>query len=205
MIKLYAMDLRPYEHGLWRQLLPLADARRQARVLACRTDADAMRLACAGILLQKALEREQIPAHAQLFDRHPQGKPFLPQFPHVHFSLSHAGLLAVCAVADHPVGVDAELPRCTPELAKRHFAPEELAHLDSPDALQRLWTAKEAFLKMLGLGMTVSLNSFTVLLGDEPVLRQEYTSVPYRLQEYRLDDCRICLCTTDEKPQIEFL
>ena len=34
------------------------------------------------------------------------GQPYLTAAPDVHFSLSHSAAWAVCAVSDHPVGVD---------------------------------------------------------------------------------------------------
>lgn len=211
MTKLYALDLRPYENGRWRDLLAALPPERRKKALSCRLETDKMRIACAGYLLQKTLEQEGIAADAQIFMENQWGKPHLKNHGHIHFSISHSGTWAVCAVSDHLIGVDVELPRCTMSIAKRHFPPEELEGLDTldgyhqADALNRLWTAKEAFLKMLGKGLTVPLDSFTVRLGDELTLKQTYTALPYRLYEYQLGLYRICLCCTGMRPELQII
>ena len=211
MTKLYALDLRYYENGAWRDLLPKLSPERRQRALACRFEPDKMRIVCAGYLLQQALERAGIPAEAQIFAENQWGKPYLKNHKDIHFSLSHSGIWAVCAVSDEKVGVDVELPRCTMAMAERFFRKEELEGLEAldryhqRDALNRLWTSKEAFLKMLGKGLTLPLDSFTVRLGDTAALQQDYTELPYRLHEYRQGLYRICLCCTDPRPEIEML
>ena len=202
MTELYAISLSSLFDGHWKALLPQLDPERSARALSCRRDADAARIVGAGLLLQQALLRHGIPVSEQMTERDSFGKPHLVNRADLHFSLSHCDDLAVCAISNHPVGVDAELPRCSASLAQRHFHPEEAAFSHDPDKLCRIWTAKEAFLKALGLGLTVPLNSFLVrILPDQLQLDQTYSPLPYRLHEYTADTARICLCCLDEKPE----
>ncbi|MBP3633267.1 MAG: 4'-phosphopantetheinyl transferase superfamily protein [Oscillospiraceae bacterium] len=210
MTTVYFLDLRPYDNGRWKELLPLLPQERQERISACRQEEDKLRLAGAGAVLHRALREAGIASHACVFEANPWGKPFLKGREDIHFSLSHSGHWAACAISDAAVGVDVELPRCTMKLAKRHFHPDELEQLSTldeaarADALNRLWTAKEAFLKMLGRGLTVPLDSFTVSLAEPPILRQGYTKLPYGLHEYRLEDSRACLCCCDAAVQTKF-
>ena len=210
MIQLYALDLTPFQHGRWRDLLPTLPEDRRQRVLACRLDADRARNAGAGWLLQHALSQAGVPAAQQQFTNNQWGKPLLAGREDLHFSLSHGGAWAVCAVANAPVGVDVEFPRCTMAVARRHFHPAELDSLDcldlyaQKDALNRLWTAKEAFVKALGVGLTIPLDSFQIELTlDRAILRQDHTPLPYQLHEYHPDLHRICLCTTDVRPDLQ--
>ena len=212
MTHLYALDLRPYQSGRWRELLPVLSEERRQRALSCRFDADRARVTGAGWLLQYALEQAGIPASSQRFTQNPWGKPLLAENSTIHFSLSHSGPWAVCAVSGEPVGVDVELPRCTLPVAQRYFQPVELEGLETldrysqMDQLNRIWTAKEAFLKALGRGLTVPLNSFTIVLSPQQAsLRQDHSPLPYRLHEYHPDICRICLCTTDDRPELQFV
>ena len=211
MTKLYALDLRYYENGRWQDLLAALPPERRHRALSCRFEPDKMRIVCAGYLLQTALTKAGIAPEAQIFAENQWGKPYLKNHKDIHFSLSHSGAWAVCAVSDENVGVDVELPRCNMAVAKRFFRPEELEGMESldryaqSDALNRLWTAKESFLKMLGKGLTLPLNSFAVRLGEKAELVQDYTDLPYRLHEYQQGLYRICLCTTDEKPEVELI
>ena len=187
MTKLYALDLMPYRDGSWRRDLDTLPPERKERVLACRKDDDGMRIACAGYLLQAALAEEGI-THP-VFEKNQWGKPGLTDSP-IHFSLSHSGFWVVCAVSDTPVGVDIQQKRAMDKVARRFFP--EAGTVD--DAL-RLWTAKEAYLKLLGRGLTMPLDSFTVQLGEPLSLE----GLPYRLHEYALNEYRICLCTADDR------
>lgn len=97
------------------------------------------------------------------------GKPYLVSEPGVHFSLSHSGDWAVCAIGDHPLGVDIE--KCEPgrpDIASRFFHRDEVRYLNSllpsmrEDAFYKLWTLKESFVKATGRGMDLPLRSFCV-------------------------------------------
>lgn len=75
-----------------------------------------------------------------------------------HFSLSHSGDFAVCAVGDAAIGVDIDYPRKNPlPLARRFFSEEEYAEIeesDHPDeTFCALWVLKEACIKCSGDGI----------------------------------------------------
>ena len=206
MTELYAASLHTLSGGEWKSRLPALDPDRRIRALACRKEADSVRIVGAGLLLQQVLQHHGVPVDQQNLERNAYGKPYLANWPELHFSLSHCSTWAVCALADHPVGVDAELPRCSAPLARRYFHPEEAMFAEEPDTLCRIWTAKEAFLKALGIGLTVPLNSFLVRLEQNQLqLHQTHTASPYRLHEYSVDDVRICLCCMDEKLELTLL
>lgn len=94
----------------------------------------------------------------------------------IQFSLSHSGAYAVVAVAaGRAVGVDVEV--CRPDvdalnLAQRFFAAGEArqiiqAHGDAQQRLfYRAWTAKEAYLKGRGVGLSLGLDRFEILFDD---------------------------------------
>jgi 4'-phosphopantetheinyl transferase len=99
----------------------------------------------------------------------------------VHFNLSHTRGMAVLAVSrDAPVGVDTEWLDREPRmaaLAARYFSVNEQAELEAlPEAEMQqrffaIWTCKEAFLKAIGLGLRIPLDSFSVsLAGTIPVI-----------------------------------
>lgn len=147
------------------------------------------------------------------------GKPHLVAQPGVHFSLSHAGAWAVCAVSDHPVGVDIE--RREPgrrDIAERFFHKEETRYLNSlvpymrEDAFYSLWVLKEAFVKATGRGLSLPLRSFCVnLRTDPPTLSCEEVGRPYSLAlvPFPADLAyRLAVCTEGadaEEPLLEVL
>lgn len=100
----------------------------------------------------------------------PDGKPYLPNLPNVHVSLTHSGQTVVCALSNVPVGVDLELPRPVREgLTERFFLPHEQALVHGePARFFDLWMAKEAVLKQIGCGIAGHLRQVAVSLDDCP-------------------------------------
>ena len=199
MTRLYALDVTNFD---WQKILPNLPVFRQKKAQKLRKIEDKARSVGAGWLLQYALEQAGV--QEPVFAETALGKPYLENYPHIHFSLSHSGSWAVCAVGDAPLGVDVEQPRCTMEIAKRFFRPDELPETEDKDHLLRLWTAKEAFVKALGRGLTVSPDSFRVILSqNEAVLEQNFSKFSYYLQEFSLGESRVCLCATEKVQKLE--
>ncbi len=104
-----------------------------------------------------------------------KGKPALadPARP-LRFNLSHsAGLAAYAFAVGCEIGVDVEQVRPVPDMrdiAARFFAPEETSevmHLSESDislGFFNCWTRKEAYIKAVGDGLSVPLDSFRVTL-----------------------------------------
>jgi 4'-phosphopantetheinyl transferase len=110
------------------------------------------------------------------FRQGPRGKPYVAGIG-PFFNLSHSGKLALIGVAASEVGVDLEKVRHLESLdaiAQRHFSPSEFAALAAlPGAARQLafyrcWTRKEAYIKALGLGLAMPLDTFDVSLGERP-------------------------------------
>jgi phosphopantetheinyl transferase len=90
-----------------------------------------------------------VPDQELRFAKGPKGKPYLPDWPGVHFNVSHSGALFACAIsAEAEVGVDVELIRDVPE--KKEIA--ERYGLDAGRFFET-WTQREAYLKALGVGV----------------------------------------------------
>lgn len=113
----------------------------------------------------------------------PRGKPYLAGVPSggrgVFFNLSHSGKLALIGVAATELGLDVEKVRhleSLTEIARKHFSPAEFTALEALAgparelAFYRCWTRKEAYIKALGEGLSMPLDSFEVSLGEEPKL-----------------------------------
>lgn len=199
-----ALYVLPAGEIRWQEALALLPPERQRRVLTLRREEDRQRCAGAGRLLQWALAQHGVSPQEQRLTENACGRPELADRDDLWFSLSHSGPWIVCAVAAHPVGVDVELPRGnTLAVARRFFSPEEIVQLREETDFLRLWTAKEAFLKALGCGLTIPLDSFRVELRPEgAVLHQNRSELPYVLHEYPLPPGRLCLCTLGKRPPL---
>lgn len=92
------------------------------------------------------------------FRNHKGGKPYAEGLD-IHFSLSHSGNLAVCAISDKPVGIDVEQnKKANFNVARRCFTKAELQYVlsgkeKSQQRFFEVWTKKEAYVKLLGTGI----------------------------------------------------
>lgn len=126
----------------------------------------------------------------------PQGKPVLTP-PRLSFNLSHSADLALLAIARSvAVGVDLELVR--PELdwsplAGRYFSKHEQQALrDLPpehqtEAFFAIWTRKEAWLKAIGSGFHLPLDSFDVSAPPAPAALLRHQGNPAAPRDWQLD------------------
>ncbi|MDE7245291.1 MAG: hypothetical protein K2O18_15150 [Oscillospiraceae bacterium] len=131
-------------------------------------------------LLQTALTREcglhDVPAML----RAEKGKPYFPDFPGIHFNLSHSHGAAVCALSGAPVGVDVEVLRPAPRRLSGGLSDEEFF---------RLWTAQEATVKYSGEGIHA--------LIERPV-----PDPRCRVLENFLPGCIVTVCPADADAEI---
>jgi len=117
-------------------------------------------------LLQTALSREGIQMdisedekETEQFAYGPFGKPFLKELPDMHFNISHTKGLVVCAVGEAAVGIDAEKIKPYPRSVLRKMTEAERAYIQlqcdvrQDEAFMRVWTMKEAMIKMTGKGL----------------------------------------------------
>ena len=134
------------------------------------------------------------------------GKPHLADNA-VFFNLSHSENTVICAVSEREIGVDAEkVGEVDLEIARRFFHRDEFALLENlptneekRDMFFRLWTLKESFVKALGKGILMPLDSFCVEFGKGEIsVRQTVSPQQYFFKEYALGDsfkyaaCGLC-------------
>jgi 4'-phosphopantetheinyl transferase len=137
----------------------LLSADERARAARLRDPVHRQRFVLAHAFLRRELAaRLGTPPASLAFSFGPAGKP---QVNGLQFSFSRSGEMAALAVSPRrAVGVDIEQvrPIDVQLIAAHHFAAHEtLALTASPDPLTcfyRMWTRKEAALKMQGLGIT---------------------------------------------------
>lgn len=108
-----------------------------------------------------------------VFATNEYGKPsiLLPDC-RLNFNMSHSGALTMIAIClEAEIGLDIEVIRPIPEweeIALSHFSSQEIASIrtepssEQQNAFFRCWTRKEAFIKAVGMGLSIPLHHFSV-------------------------------------------
>ncbi len=154
---LYAIDTARLEQAIrrlpaWRCDVVLRYKHEQGR----RQSLLAYQLLCEG--LKQHFGISEMPR----FEMGEHGKPYLPDYPQIHFNLSHCAEAVACAIDTRPVGIDIETFRPVKESILRYAMSEDEIHRihQSPcpeRTFATLWTQKEALVKLTGRGITHAL------------------------------------------------
>ena len=143
------------------------------------------------LLLMRALRQEYGLSEMPLFEYGEHGKPRLAGHPEIHFNLSHCREAVACVVGNKPVGIDVESVRQYKDSLARYTMNDEeltmIARANRPDvAFIRLWTMKEALLKLTGEGITDNMK--TALAGSH---RYRFTTVEQLDKNYIYTVCEL--------------
>lgn len=204
MLNIYLADLNGLE-DFYDEKVNMLHQERAEKISAYKMSADRIRGLGAGLLLERGLEgyltdlraneevngrdgnKECNPSYAIPEDEEgryiirygygPQGKPYLKDYPDIHFSLSHSGNMAVLAISDCEIGIDVQERRGYQEkVAKRFYHEKEIAVIEAisdsaekANCFYQMWTGKEAYIKYTGKGMGQDLRSFSVDLANERI------------------------------------
>jgi len=184
------LSLPPNEAHIWTAFLPSTELPTTTKTLSAHEcdrasrfhfAEDRFRYVFAHGVLREVLSRYvRCPPGDIQFATNPFGKPFIEAASGSRppeFNLSHAGriiLVGVCA--GRSVGIDVEEIRPIKELlsiANSQYTPQECAFILAQPSGQleraffRVWTRKEAYVKAMGKGLSIQLNSFDTLASGK--------------------------------------
>ena len=158
MIRVYWLDCSALmDEAVLENALPYLGAERREKTLRLQTAERRAQSAAAGLLLRHLFGDTE---HTYGTN----GKPYLLGREDLFFSLSHSGKYVVCAVAECEIGVDIEpVSPIRPAVVRRCFNEAEQAWIGEDAArFTRLWTMKEAYMKLTGTGLSVPAKSITL-------------------------------------------
>ena len=159
---IYYCDMKKFEH-LYEECVFLLPEKRRQKAERIINKNEALLSATTGLMMKKILGITE----DSMLSYGEHGKPFLEQGP--FFSVSHSRQFSVLAVSKNEIGIDIEMHQSPGErLIDRCFSEEEAAFAKlSTENFLRIWTAKEAVLKLLGTGFSYSPKKFSVLPLDD--------------------------------------
>lgn len=174
--QVWRVDLSQHPAAVDLETLSAAEHQRAQRFVFER---DRRRYLAAHCALRELLARHTGRSRDELrFEEGRHGKPGLKGLPTCEFNLSHSHDVALVALGDKaPIGVDVEMLRPiddAADLAALHFTPAEQAswHAAPMADRDRLflsgWTRKEACLKAIGTGLSLSAQAVDAGVEAQP-------------------------------------
>lgn len=158
-MKYKVLDIKNLNEAQFELALKKMSTERQQKCLRYKFVDDRRRMAFGEELLRKLISEEYVVDESDiLITNLPSGKPVAEVKGNAVFvSLTHSGNFVACALSNKPVGIDLEVkrdfnPRVLKALcdAEREFVAKSK---DEATAFLKIWTAKEAYLKMTGEGL----------------------------------------------------
>ena len=138
----------------------LLSEQKKKQVDAYKFERDKRLSVCAQMLAKKMIANKTgAPVEEIIILSNPNGKPYAKNAD-IEFNLSHSGDMVACALSEKPIGVDIEKMRDIDDKLIKYICTEnELEYVYSAPALKlkrffEVWTAKEAYFKCLGSGIT---------------------------------------------------
>lgn len=200
MVYVYALDLEgikdPKEYPKMLESLP---EYRKKKIESFRNPKGRIESFGAGVLLKKVCSLHGMSDHLISLGEH--GKPQSDEF---YFNLSHSGNMVLCAVSKKLVGCDIEkIETPTLRIAKRFFTENENKYLEKFEENQkaeeffRLWTMKEAYVKMTGEGLTCSLKEFEIHIDDMIQIYRNQSLQNCCVKEYSMQGYKVSVCAAE--------
>lgn len=174
MNKLYFIEISEMIcSNIFMKLLSFVSMEKQEQISRFHYDVDKKLSLYAEILVRTVIcESLSIQNNEIVFEKNEYGKPYLTAYPNFHFNLSHTRNAIAIAISNKPIGVDIErIKTADLRVAKRFFTEQEVDYITKlginvDKHFCEVWTRKEAYIKYIGKGLSVPLNSFDVFIGN---------------------------------------
>ena len=137
------------------------------------------------LLLDKALKKHDLSERDMKYTFNTYGKPYFANAEDLHFSISHSGEYAMVVLSDKEIGCDIQqIKDINLSIADRFFTAEERKYVKCTEDFFRIWTLKESFIKAIGKGLALPLNSFSIKGLDSDKSYCEYNRELYEFKEF---------------------
>lgn len=184
----YADLSKPFAE--YEKYLPLVSSKRRERISRFNFEKDKIISLVTELLIRYEISQQLgIPFSEIDFGYGEHGKPYILNDRDYCFSVSHSDNCIAFAGGMFPIGIDVErVSRRNMKIAKRFFTADECKAIEKSkepeETFYKIWTSKEAYVKMLGAGLSKSFRSFDI--ADKSLNCRFATK---RLPEFMLTVC----------------
>lgn len=191
MTEVYLLELFKPSNDVYVKMLDFVSEEKREKIANIKSSENQLQTLMAEVLLRVILcTRFGMENKNIAFNRDSNGKPYLNK-EQVHFNISHSKNQVAVAISQRNVGVDLEKIRdVNVKLIERYFTEKEKEYISInkinwQTRFFEVWTKKEAFLKMSGLGIRVKLDELET---------GEFAAV----KTFNLDGFVLSVCSDDQ-------
>ncbi|MFI3212911.1 MAG: 4'-phosphopantetheinyl transferase superfamily protein [Eubacteriales bacterium] len=153
----------------WDKLLSFVSKEKQNEILRFKFDIDKKLSLYSDLLIRIMICSELNIVNNQIrFMKNRYGKPYLFGEQNLQYNISHTRNCIVAIFSNTPVGIDVErITQVNIDICKRFFSHKEQEYVNKVDSYVdsrffELWTKKESYIKYVGKGLSIPLQSFCV-------------------------------------------
>lgn len=218
MVEIFAVNLNDaLQESEFNTLIHYITKEKHERISRFRRYEDAQRALIGDILIRYLLCRKlKIKNKKLIFNTNEFGKPFLSSHNDIHFNVSHSGEWVVCCIDNLPVGIDIEqIKPIDMSIAEKFFSKQEFTELMCKESIKResyfydLWTLKESYIKAVGKGLSIQLDSFTICIEQKNItLCSANEPNNYYFKQYFIDNnykMAVCSRKNEFTDEIKFI
>ena len=186
MYKLFYCDIELITNEEYEEELKQLPLLRRREILRHK-DLNARKLSLAGdVLAKRAILELSGGLETPIFAKGIHKKPYCVNYPY-HFNISHSKNYTVVAVSDKPIGVDVEVVRPFSAKAAAKILTEEEKSFVMLDNIEynknerffKLWCAKEAYLKLIGTGISGGIKSLPLKYINNQIVSDKDINIKY--------------------------
>jgi 4'-phosphopantetheinyl transferase len=209
-MKVYCINSKhPIPQEILRRFITLIDESKLTKIKKYKNRKDYENALIADILIRFSIsESTKIKYIKKPFLLTNYGKPYLPADINLQFNVSHSNEWIACVIDEKAIGIDVELMQEFDilEIARDFFTFEEYYLILNADENMRrelfydIWTLKESYIKALGKGLSVKLDSFSILKVNNAIyLETQMHHEQCYFKQYNIDDSyKLSVCSFND-------
>lgn len=183
MMELYAVNIcNDFTLTDYETALRLVSREKRERINRFKFIDDRKRTLCGETMIRYLIQDKlKICGSEVRFISNEYGKPYLENNEEFYFSISHSGAYVICGISTEEVGVDIELikPIDIEPFAKVFTETEYQEIVDSGNnslnQFYTYWTLKESYIKYKGKGLSIPMDSFSLVKEKQKYTLKENT------------------------------
>ncbi|EON72160.1 4'-phosphopantetheinyl transferase family protein [Lysinibacillus sphaericus] len=204
MIEIYLIKV-PTDISNYSELMNFVCSKKARRIASYSNKIDAYRSLISELLMKYLLMKNLKCNHSEINIRtNTYGKPYCTNGD-FGFNVSHSGKWVVGVIGNCEVGIDIEEMKgdYDDEIIKYYFSSIEYhSYIQTPAEMKKehfynLWTLKEAFVKNIGLGLSIPLDSFSIETANNEIsIEQNIDPYTYYFKQYdMINGYKISVCS----------